>query len=124
MSIRMGFRLASGLVITLASLQVSAQSATSGTVPNDASVAASAVPAQSTRAANRALRRQVYAAIVRHQEIDAGNISVIASNGAVTLKGTVTDTAQIDLVTNIAKGVPGVMSVTPRLTVKKSFSGE
>lgn len=124
MSIRTGFRLVSALVMTLTSLHVLAQPVASGTAPNEASAAASAVPAKSARAANRALRRQVYAAIVKHQEINAGNISIVASNGAVTLNGTVSDPAQIDTVTNIARAVPGVVSVVTRLTVKKSFSGE
>jgi osmotically-inducible protein OsmY len=70
------------------------------------------------------LRRKVYAAIVKHEEIDAGNISVIARGGAVTLDGTVADATQIDKVTEIATGVPGVMSVTNRLTVKKPFGGQ
>jgi osmotically-inducible protein OsmY len=80
--------------------------------------------AKATRQANRALRRKVYAAIVKHKEIDAGNISAIAKDGAVTLDGTVADAAQTDKVTEIAKGVPGVMSVTNRLIVKKPFGGQ
>lgn len=80
--------------------------------------------AKATRQANRALRRKVYAAIVKHKEIDAGNISAIAKDGAVTLDGTVADAAQTDEVMEIAKGVPGVMSVTNRLTVKKPFGGQ
>ena len=79
---------------------------------------------KAARRANRALRRKVYAAVVKHKEIDAGNISVIAKDGAVTLDGTVVDATQIDKVTEIAKGVPGVMSVTSRLTVKRPFGGQ
>ena len=79
---------------------------------------------KAARQANRALRRKVYAAVVKHKEIDAGNISVIAKDGAVTLDGTVVDATQIDKVTEIAKGVPGVISVTNRLTEKKQFGGQ
>ena len=86
--------------------------------------ASGATTAKTTRQANRALRRKVYAAIVKHKEIDAGNISVIAKDGAVTLDGTVVDATQIDKVTEIAKGVPGVVSVTSRLTIKKPFGGQ
>ena len=71
------------------------------------------------------MRRKVYAAIVTHnKEINAGNISVIAKGGTVTLDGTVVDASQIEKVSEIAKGVPGVTSVTNRLTVKKPFGGQ
>jgi osmotically-inducible protein OsmY len=80
--------------------------------------------ARDVRKANRALRRRVYAAIVRHKEISAGDISVVAKGGTVTLNGTVVDASQIDKVADIAQGVPGVTSVTNRLTVKKPFGGQ
>jgi osmotically-inducible protein OsmY len=84
---------------------------------------ASAAAPVSSRQANRALRRQVYAAISKHKEISAGNISVIAKGGAVTLNGTVTDASQVNQVADIAKGVPGVTSVTNKLTVQKPLGG-
>ena len=65
-----------------------------------------------------------YAAIVKHKEIDAGNISVVAKDGAVTLDGTVADAAQTDKVAEIAKRGPGAMSVTNRLIVKKPFGAQ
>ncbi|EDZ99175.1 transport-associated protein [Burkholderia sp. H160] len=86
-------------------------------------VEASAASPVSARKANRALRRQVYAAIGKHKEISAGSISVIAKGGAVTLNGTVTDASQINQVEEIAKSVPGVTSVTNKLTVQKPFGG-
>ncbi|MEX3786503.1 BON domain-containing protein [Paraburkholderia sp. BR14374] len=73
---------------------------------------------------NFALRRKVYAAIARHKEINAGNISVVVKRGAVTLDGTVTDASQIGEATEIAQGVSGVTSVTNKLTVKKPFDGQ
>jgi hyperosmotically inducible periplasmic protein len=97
-------------------------SAPSGTSAAPAMEASAAVPA-SGRKADRALRRQVYAAIGKHKEISAGNISVTAKGGAVTLNGTVTDASQINQVAEIAKSVPGVMSVTNRLTVQKPLGG-
>ena len=75
------------------------------------------------RKADRALRRKVYVAIGKYREIYAGDISVIAKDGAVTLNGTVTDAAQIGKVEAIARGVSGVISVTSKLTVKKPFGG-
>ncbi|MPW21887.1 BON domain-containing protein [Paraburkholderia sp. CNPSo 3157] len=94
------------------------------TAPGASAMAASGAAAPATgRKADRALRRKIYAAIGTHKEIDAGNISVIAKGGAVTLNGTVEDASQIDKVAEIAKGVPGVTSVTNKLTVKKPFGG-
>jgi osmotically-inducible protein OsmY len=75
----------------------------------------------SGRKANRALRRSVYAAIARHKEISAGNIGVTAKDGAVVLNGTVSDLSQVATVAEIAKGVPGVISVSNKLTVQKPF---
>lgn len=84
---------------------------------------ASAAPAASTarevRKANRALSRKVYAALAKHKEIDAGSISVVARDGAVTLNGTVAEAAQIDTVVAVAKTVPGVKSVSNKLSVQR-----
>jgi osmotically-inducible protein OsmY len=92
--------------------------------PDASAMAASSTVAPATgRKANRALRRKVYAAIGKHKEISAGNFSVTAKDGAVTLNGTVTDASQVDKVAEIAKGVPGVTSVTNKLTVQKPFGG-
>ncbi|WP_341317911.1 BON domain-containing protein [Paraburkholderia sp. IMGN_8] len=85
--------------------------------------AASGAVAPAGRKADRALRRRVYAAIGKDKEISAGDISVIAKDGAVTLNGTVTEAAQVGKTEAIARGVPGVTSVTNKLTVKKPFGG-
>ncbi|WOD20547.1 BON domain-containing protein [Paraburkholderia kirstenboschensis] len=98
-------------------------SAPAGATGSSATTASSATSPTTGRKADRALRRKVYAAIAKHKEIDAGNISVIAKDGAVTLNGTVTDAAQIDAVADIAKSVSGVASVTNKLVVKKPFGG-
>jgi hyperosmotically inducible protein len=114
-----------GALIALASACAWSQTAEASAAANRTSMAASiASTANAARQANRALGRKVYAAVVKHKEIDAGNISVIAKDGAVTLDGAVVDATQIDKVTEIAKGVPGVMSVTSRLTVKRPFGGQ
>ena len=89
---------------------------------SEAPAAAAAVAASTPkeiRKANRAQARKVYGALAKHKEIDAGNISVTAKGGAVTLNGSVTQASQIDMVTEIAKTVPGVTSVTNRLAVEK-----
>ena len=86
-------------------------------------MAASGTAAPVGRKADRALRRRVYAAIGKAKEISAGDISVIAKDGAVTLSGTVTEAAQIGKADAIARGVSGVTSVNNKLTVKKPFGG-
>ena len=85
--------------------------------------AGSGAAASTGRKADRALRRKVYAAIGKYKEISAGDISVIAKDGAVTLNGTVTEAAQIGKAEAIVKGVSGVTSVTNKLTVKKPLGG-
>ncbi len=100
------------------------EAASSSSSAQGASAAAgSGAAAPRGRKADRALRRKVYAAIGKYKEISAGDISVIAKDGAVTLNGTVTEAAQIGKVEAIARGVPGVTSVTNKLTVKKPFGG-
>ncbi|MFJ1211888.1 BON domain-containing protein [Burkholderia pyrrocinia] len=101
----------------------SGQSASAATGMPAASAAGSVVAPVSTRKANRALRRKVYAAIGKHKKISAGNISIVVKGGAVTLSGTVTDASQVNEVGEIAKGVPGVTSVTNKLVVQKPFGG-
>lgn len=98
-------------------------SATSSALSASATVAASnAVPVPG-RKADRALRKRIYAAIGKHKEISAGNISIVAKDGAVTLNGTVADASQVSEVADIVKGVTGVMSVTNKLTVLKPLGG-
>ena len=119
--------IASVVWIALASVHGWAQPGANeaGAASNGAAVAASGgTTAKDLRKANRTLRRMVYAAIVKHKEINAGDISLVAKNGAVTLDGTVVDASQIDKVAEIARGVPGVTSVTNKLTVQKPFGGQ
>jgi hyperosmotically inducible protein len=126
MTTKRTLRIAGAVLFALASVHAWAQpGASEASASNATAVAASGgMTAKDVRKANRALRRKVYAAIVRHKEISAGDISVVAKGGAVTLNGTVVDASQIDKVADIAQGVPGVTSVTNRLTVKKPFGGQ
>ncbi|CAE6702917.1 hypothetical protein R69927_03150 [Paraburkholderia domus] len=119
--------IAGAVLFALASIHAWAQAGASETsaASNATAVAASSgMTGKDNRAANRALRRKVYAAIVAHKEIKAGDISVVAKGGAVTLNGTVVDASQVDKVAGIVQGVPGVRSVTSKLTVKKPFGGQ
>jgi hyperosmotically inducible periplasmic protein len=87
--------------------------------PTTPVVASGPSSANSARQANRALQKQIYAAFAKHKEIDAGGISVKAKSGAVMINGSVTAPAQIAQVTDIARNVPGVTSVTNRLSVQR-----
>lgn len=99
-----------------------AWSQSSDTVSTASGAAASgATSARAARQANRALQKKIYAAFAKHQEIDAGSISVKAKNGAVTINGTVTDAAQIEKISGIAQGVAGVTSVTTKISVQRPF---
>jgi osmotically-inducible protein OsmY len=123
-----GLRLVIGACIVAASMNAwsqSGQAPSAASAPPGASamVASSAAPAETGRRANRALRRQIYAAISKHKEISAGNISVTAKNGAVTLNGTVENASQVVKVAEIATGVAGVTSVNNRLAIRKPAFG-
>lgn len=103
-------RIACAAGIAMASMQASAQpeaGAASSTVEtSNATAASGTMTITEIRKANRALRRKVYAAIVRHKEINAGDISVVAKSGTVALYGTVVDGSQIDKVAEIARASP------------------
>lgn len=96
-------------------------SASSASPPASASLESSGATAKSTRKADRALRKKVYAAISKQKDIDAGTISIVAKDGAVTIYGTVTEAPQIDKVGAIVKGVPGVKSTSNKLAVQRTI---
>ncbi|WP_028222809.1 BON domain-containing protein [Paraburkholderia oxyphila] len=119
-----GIRAALGVAILTASLgawaQASVTAAASASATSEATVAKSGpTSAKAMRQANRTLRRKVYAAFSKHKEIDAGNISVTARSGAIILNGTVAEASQIDTAGELAKDVPGVTSVTNRITLQR-----
>jgi osmotically-inducible protein OsmY len=74
--------------------------------------------AKATRQANRALSKKVLHALSTGG-VTTSRMNIIAKGGAVTLAGSVTDPTQIDKAGEIAKGVPGVMSVKNSLTLKE-----
>lgn len=117
-----GLRAALGVAIAAASIGAWSQDgASAGASAGTAVTASGGMTAKAARQANRALRRKVYAALAKHKEIDAGDISITAKGGALMINGTVPDTSQIDTVAEVAKGVEGVTSVTSKLTVRKPF---
>lgn len=122
MKTKNGLRVALGVAIAVASISAWSQGdASAGASAGTAVTASGGMTAKSARQANRALRRKVYAALAKHKEIDAGDISITAKDGAVTINGTVPDASQINTVAEVAKGVEGVTSVTSKLTVRRPF---
>lgn len=118
-----GFRVALGVAIAATSISAWSQGgASAGASAGTAITASGGMTAKAARQANRALRRKVYAALAKHKEIDAGDISFTAKDGAVTINGTVPDASQINTVAEVAKGVEGVTSVTSKLTVRQPFA--
>jgi hyperosmotically inducible periplasmic protein len=84
-------------------------------------MAASAPMAPSAKAVkkqNRTLGLQVRKALAKTQGLDVSSIAVRARGGAVSLTGTVPDASQIDKAGEVAKGVPGVTSVSNKLNVQ------
>ncbi|SIT49564.1 Transport-associated protein [Paraburkholderia piptadeniae] len=115
-------RLAVAGVVSLVSIATSQPSGASTTAQASAAKPVSGNASGPTaKQANRALRKKIYAALAQHKEIDAGNISVTAKDGVVTLNGTVESAAQIEQVGSIAKGVSGVAAVKNQLTIQKPF---
>ncbi|MGF6504950.1 BON domain-containing protein [Paraburkholderia sp. 32] len=120
-------KIAVGILVGSTSIHVWAQASESearGVSKGTVTEASGGMTATINPKDNFALRRRVYAAIAQHKEINAGNISVVVKRGAVTLDGTVADASQVGEATEITKGVPGVTSVTNRLTVKEPFGSQ
>ncbi|MDR5795722.1 BON domain-containing protein [Caballeronia sp. LZ008] len=111
-----------GAAIVMASMSAGLESSQSIAAASAPSMASAASAPVATRKENRALRKLVYAAFAKDKSIDAGDIGVSAKDGAVTLTGTAADAAQIEKAATLARGVPGVTSVTNKLTVRRNFA--
>ena len=71
----------------------------------------------SVRKADRKLSSDVRRALSKTREIEMTNVFVRARSGAVTLTGSVPESAQIARAEETAKGVPGVTSVVNKLAM-------
>ncbi|MEM5318276.1 BON domain-containing protein [Paraburkholderia sp. JHI869] len=107
--------LAIGILIALVNNVAIAQGGSASEIA--ASAATPASSAKAIRSANRELQKQVRRALTHTKGLDASGISVRASNGAVTLQGLVREQSQVELAMEVAKGVPGVTSVSGQLKV-------
>lgn len=111
-----------GIVLSL-SLVSNANAQSQASMPAatmDSAASAKAGP-KNARKADRKLSSDVRRALSRTKEITVTNIFVRARGGAVTLTGSVPDAAQIDRAAQVAKSVPGVTSVTNKLSLQAQF---
>ncbi|SMG53987.1 BON domain-containing protein [Paraburkholderia susongensis] len=116
-------KLAGATAVVFGCLNAHAQPQQASNAAAQAVAGSSPTPAEA-KAANRQLARNVRRAFrgAKNQGLRASNVTVRANNGVVTLTGSVPVADQIDLATNVAKGVPGVTSVNNRVAVRKDFS--
>ncbi|WP_158940170.1 BON domain-containing protein [Burkholderia sp. S171] len=97
---------------------VCAQSQSSTPTASADSAASAKASQTSTRKADRKLSSDVRRALGKSKEITATNIFVRARSGAVTLMGSVPENSQIDRAAQVANSVPGVTSVTNKLSLQ------
>ncbi|WP_408405019.1 BON domain-containing protein [Paraburkholderia sediminicola] len=108
-----------GAVVSLALVSSAYAQPESSTPTATVDSAVSAKASQkSTRKADRKLSSDVRRALSKTKEITVTNIFVRARSGAVTLTGSVPDNAQIDRAAQVANSVPGVTSVTNKLSLQ------
>ncbi|MFD1558226.1 BON domain-containing protein [Paraburkholderia silviterrae] len=105
------FRILAFSLLTSASMGVYAQT----------DVASNPVPqsTKASRAADRALSKQVRVALLKAKILDVPTISVRVKNGAVTLAGFVRDQSQIERAGEVAQTVSGVTSVKNAITIRQ-----
>jgi hyperosmotically inducible protein len=87
---------------------------TSNAMPMASSPAASSGKAT---AADKMLARDVRKALSKAPNFNVSNVFVKARGGVVTLSGSVPDGPQIQQAADVAKGVPGVTSVSNHLSL-------
>ena len=116
-----------GVLIILTSMNVHAQaSGTEGLSAASAATAASpgnATPSnakaskKAEKDANKALQNDVRRALSRTKGISMADVTVQARDGAVALRGSMQNQAQIDQAGEVAKGVKGVTLVNNQIRV-------
>jgi hyperosmotically inducible periplasmic protein len=87
------------------------------------SMAAPAASSKTVKKADRKLGLDVRKALAKAQGFDVSNVFVRARGGAVTITGTVPDSAQIAQAEDVAKSVAGVKSVSNKLTIGTQGGG-
>jgi osmotically-inducible protein OsmY len=106
-----------GVVVCVA-VASSAYAQSSDAAATSADSAAQAKAQKSaTKKTDRKLGYDVRRALSKAQGFDVSNVFVRARSGAVTLTGTVPEGGQIAQAEEVAKGVPGVKSVSNKITL-------
>ncbi|WP_434664200.1 BON domain-containing protein [Paraburkholderia sp. A3BS-1L] len=82
-----------------------------------AASSAMATPDIDSKAADRALRKEVVRALTRTKGLNTTRITVRAKGGIVTLEGSVPEQAEVDLASQAAQSVHGVTSVKNALAI-------
>jgi hyperosmotically inducible protein len=106
-----------GVVLCIAVASSAYAQSSDATTTDSQSAASSKATSKATKKTNRKLGLDVRRALSKAQGIDISNIFVRARGGAVVLTGTVPDGAQIPQAEEVAKGVPGVTSVSNKLSL-------
>jgi osmotically-inducible protein OsmY len=115
---RRAFALAAGaLVMTV--LTTAGIFSASAQTSDAATVASPGQSEKSAKSANRALAKEVRRNLSKTKGLTSSNVSVRATDGTVTLAGTVPDATQIDKATEAVKSTPGVTSVRNALTIRE-----
>ncbi|MEM5312516.1 BON domain-containing protein [Paraburkholderia sp. JHI869] len=114
-----GLAFAASTMTYTAAFAVDAPAAASDTV--NATSKPAATSKKSIRAANRAFSRTVQKAIFKTKGLEAASIAVFgdAKTGHVTLSGEIASEEQDGLAVEAAQKVPGVTSVSSKLTVRQ-----
>jgi hyperosmotically inducible protein len=97
--------------------------AQSSDVAPNAGTSSQANSAKTTPTSDRALAKAVRRALGKAQGVDVSNVFVRARGGAVTLSGSVGDSGQIHQAEQVARTVPGVSSVSNKLTLFHGGNG-
>jgi hyperosmotically inducible periplasmic protein len=112
-----------GVVVCIAVASSAYAQSSDATTTDSQSAASSKATAKATKKTNRKLGLDVRRALAKTSGIDVSNIFVRARGGAVLLTGSVPDAAQIPQAEEVAKGVPGVTSVSNKLGLATQNGG-
>jgi osmotically-inducible protein OsmY len=104
-----------GIAVCVATASSAYAQASDAMAPAD--TAAPAANSKSAHQADRKLGRDVRRALARAQGFNVSNVFVRARGGAVTLTGSVPQGSMIQQAADVATGVPGVTSVSNKITL-------
>jgi hyperosmotically inducible periplasmic protein len=112
-----------GVVVCVA-VASSAYAQSSDATATDSGATTTKAQKSATKKEDRKLGYSVRRALSKAQGFDVSNVFVRSRGGAVTLSGTVPEGGQIQQAGEIAKGVPGVKSVSNKITLGVQGGGQ